>query len=103
MAGCAVPARSPPPEEAAQDAAFQRLQQRALPGPRVPEQLQFDSGLDALGGPQLLDEAQLEVVLAQKERKHQKAKRDVFLLWTLHRFYFSRLPNESSPPLTRSV
>lgn len=66
MPGRVGHARPPPPEEAAQDAALQRLQQRALPGSRVSEELEFDPGLDRLSGPQLLDVAQLVVVLTQK-------------------------------------
>lgn len=66
MPGRVGHARPPPPEEAAQDAALQRLQQRALPGSRVSEELEFDPGLDCLSGPQLLDVAQLVVVLNQK-------------------------------------
>lgn len=60
--------RPAPPEEAAQDAAFQRLQQRALPGPGVSEQLEFDPGLDGLGGAQLLDVAQFVVVLVTRRK-----------------------------------
>lgn len=56
-------ARPPSPEEAAQDAAFQTLQQGALAGSRVSKQLQLDPGLDCLSGPQLLDVAQFVVVL----------------------------------------
>lgn len=47
----------PPPEEATQDATFQRLQQGALPSTRVPKQFQLNPGLDGLSGPQLLDVA----------------------------------------------
>lgn len=54
-----------PPEEAAQDATFQRLQQGALPGSSMTEQLQLDPGLDGLSGSQLLDVAQFVVVLTQ--------------------------------------
>lgn len=60
-----------PPEEAAQDATLQRLQQCALPGPRVSEQLQLDPGLDALRRTQLLDVAQLVVVLKPEEENHR--------------------------------
>lgn len=73
MPGRVGHARPPSPEEAAQDAALQRLQQRALPGSRVSEQLEFDPGLDRLSGPQLLDVAQLVVVLTQK--KHHRRRR----------------------------
>lgn len=67
MAGRVSHACPLPPEEATQDATFQRLQQGALPGSRVSEQLQFDPGLDGLSGPQLLDVAQFVVVLTQKK------------------------------------
>lgn len=61
---CSVSHAWPPsPEEAAQDAAFQRLQQGALAGSGVSKQLQLDPGLDCLSGPQLLDVAQFVVVL----------------------------------------
>lgn len=66
MAGRVGHACPPPPEETAQDAAFQRLQQGALPRRRVSEQLQLDPGLDGLCGTQLLDVAQLVVILTQK-------------------------------------
>lgn len=56
----------PPPEEATQDATFQRLQQGALPSSRVSKQFQLNPGLDGLSGPQLLDVAQLVVVLREK-------------------------------------
>lgn len=39
MAGGVGHARPPPPEEAAQDATLQRLQQGALPSARMSEQL----------------------------------------------------------------
>lgn len=68
MAGRVSHACPLPPEEATQDATFQRLQQGALPGSRVSKQLQFDPGLDGLSGPQLLDVAQLVVVLTQKNK-----------------------------------
>lgn len=65
MAGGVGQTCSPPPEEAAQDATFQRLQQRALPGSRVSKQFQLDPGLDDLSGPQLLNVALLVVVLTK--------------------------------------
>lgn len=71
MAGRVGHACPPPPEEAAQDAALQRLQQRALPGAGVAEQLQLDPGLRGLGGSQLLDVAQLVVVLGKKRRRRR--------------------------------
>lgn len=74
MAGCVGHACPLPPEEAAQDATFQRLQQGALPGSGVSEQLQLDSRLDGLGGPQLLDVAQFVVVLTP-QKIPQKKKR----------------------------
>lgn len=83
--GCVGHARPPPPEEAAQDAALQRLQQRALPGSRVSEQLEFDPGLDRLSGPQLLDVAQLVVVLTQKHTTEE----DERLLRTAHRHLYT--------------
>ena len=61
--------RPPPPEEAAQDATLQGLQQGALPGSGVSEQLQLDPGLDGLRGPQLLDVAQLVDVLKPPQNK----------------------------------
>lgn len=61
--------RPPPPEEAAQDATFQRLQQGALSSSRVSKQLQFDPGLDGLSGTQLLDVAQFVVVLITREKR----------------------------------
>lgn len=72
MAAGAGETRPLPPEEAAQDATLQRLQQRALPGPRVSEQLQFDPGLDGLRRTQLLDVAQLVVVLKSEEENHRR-------------------------------
>lgn len=68
VAGRVGHACPPPPEEAAQDATFQRLQQAALPRPRVTEQLQLDPGLQGLSGSQLLDVAQLVVVLGRERR-----------------------------------
>lgn len=62
-------ARPPPPEEAAQDAALEGLQQGALPRPGVTKELQLDPRLRRLGGTQLLDEAQLVVVLRVETRK----------------------------------
>lgn len=67
VAGRVGHAWPPPPEEAAQDATFQRLQQRALSRSGVAEQLQLDPGLDRLSGPQLLDVAQFVVVLRHTE------------------------------------
>lgn len=72
MAGGVSHACPPPPEEATQDATFQRLQQGALPGSRVPEQLQFEPGLDGLSGPQLLDVAQFMVVLIPQKIPTQR-------------------------------
>lgn len=69
MAGLVGHAWPPPPEKAAQDSTFQRLQQGALPSSRVTEQLQLDPGLDGLSGPQLLDVAQFVVVLSPKTRR----------------------------------
>lgn len=66
MTGRVGHAGPPPPEEAAQDPTFQRLQQGALPCSRVAEQLEFDPGLDGLSRTQLLDVAQLVIVLTQK-------------------------------------
>ena len=63
MAGRVGDPRSLPPEEAPQDAALQGLEQRALAHPLVPEQLELDPGLRQLAGTQLLDVAQLVVVL----------------------------------------
>lgn len=71
MTGGVGHARPPPPEEATQDATFQRLQQGALPRSRVSEQLQFDPGLDSLGGPQLLDVAQFVVILTPEKCPHR--------------------------------
>lgn len=72
MAGCVGHAcRPPPPEEAAQDATFQRLQQTALPSSSVSEQLQLDPGLDSLSRPQLLDVAQFVIVLTPKKQPHR--------------------------------
>lgn len=62
-------ARPPPPEEAAQDATLEGLQQGALPRPRVTKELQLDPGLQRLRGTQLLDVAQLVVVLRRVERQ----------------------------------
>lgn len=64
-------ARPPPSEEAAQDPTLQRLQQGALPGSRVSEQLQLDPGLDGLSRPQLLHVAQFVVVLTPRKRHHR--------------------------------
>lgn len=71
VAGGVGHACPPPPEEAAQDAAFQGLQQGALPGSGVSEQLQLDPGLDGLSGPQLLDIVQFVVVLKTPQRKRR--------------------------------
>lgn len=71
MAGRVGHACPLPPEEAAQDATFQRLQQGALPGSGVPEQLQLDPGLDGLSGPQLLDVAQFVVVLTPPKKEEK--------------------------------
>lgn len=62
----------PPPEEATQDAALQRLQQSALPCSGVSEQLQLNPGLDGLSGPQLLDVAQFVVVLRERAGKQNR-------------------------------
>lgn len=67
MARCVGHARPPPPEEAAQDAALEGLQQGALPRSRVTEEFQLDPGLQRLRGTQLLDVAQLVVVLGWVE------------------------------------
>ncbi len=74
MASCVGHACPPPPEEAAQDATFQRLQQGALPGAGVSEQLQLDSRLDGLSGSQLLDVAQFVVVLTPKTKRKDSLK-----------------------------
>ena len=55
-----------PPEQAPQDAALQGLQQGALAHSLVPEQLELDPGLQQLAGTQLLDVAQLVVVLGRE-------------------------------------
>lgn len=68
VAGCVSHACSSPPEEATQDATFQRLQQGAFPSSRVSEQLEFDPGLDGLSGPELLDVAQFVVVLKNNKK-----------------------------------
>lgn len=78
MAAAAGQARPLPPEEAAQDAALEGLQQAALPGPRVSEQLQLDAGLDGLSVTQLLDEAQLVVVLQRGNRNKKGFRRTLF-------------------------
>ncbi|TNN48697.1 hypothetical protein EYF80_041115 [Liparis tanakae] len=57
---------TPEETEAAQDATLQGLQQGALAGSGVAEQLQLDPGLGALRWPQLLDEAQLVCVLRKE-------------------------------------
>lgn len=44
------------PEEASQQPTLERFHQGGLPRARVAEQLQLDSGLEVLRGPQLLDE-----------------------------------------------
>lgn len=80
MARRVAHARPPPPEEAAQDSTFQRLEQGALPGPRVSKQLQLDSGLDGLSGLQLLDVAQFVVVLTQKIH-HSRRQGYIKKLW----------------------
>lgn len=67
-------ARPPPSEEAAQDPTLERLQQGALPGSRVSEQLQLDPGLDGLSWPQLLHVAQFVVVLTQKNTPQRKTR-----------------------------
>lgn len=51
VAGRVRHACPPPPEEATQDAALERLQQGALPRSGVSEQFQFNPGLDGLSGP----------------------------------------------------
>lgn len=71
MAGRVGHACPPPPEEATQDAALERLHQGALPRSRVSEQFQFNPGLDSLSGPQLLDVAQFVVVLSEREQGPQ--------------------------------
>lgn len=76
MAGRVGHACPLPPEEAAQDATFQRLQQGALPGSGVSEQLQLDPGLDGLSWPQLLDVAQFVVVLATPKENTTEEEKD---------------------------
>lgn len=68
VAGRVSHACPPPPEEATQDAALERLQQGALPCSGVSEQFQFNPGLDSLSGPKLLDVAQFVVVLREREQ-----------------------------------
>lgn len=69
MTGCVSHACPPPPEEATQDAALQRLQQGALPRSGVSKQFQLNPGLDGLSGSELLDVAQFVVVLSERERE----------------------------------
>lgn len=57
-----------PSEEAPEQPALERLHQRGFPRARVAEQLQFDSGLQVLGGSQLLDEEASVRVLRRRQR-----------------------------------
>lgn len=65
---------SPTPKEAPQDAALQRLEQRALSRAGVAEQFQLDPWLRCLSGSQLLDVVAFVVVLGERsERKLKEA------------------------------
>lgn len=68
MAGGVAEPGPPPPEEAPQDAALEGLQQRALSGTQMSEQLELDPGLRSLRGPQLLDVAHFMVVLRDQSQ-----------------------------------
>lgn len=95
----------PPPEEAAQDATFQRLQQRALPGPGVSEQFQLDPGLDGLSGPQLLDVAQFVVVLMKtnKNKQQHRVRMRVKLQTLTHHAFIYKETQKSNPADTQQA
>lgn len=54
-----------PSEETPQQPTLERLHQRGLPRPRVAEQFEFDSWLEILRGPELLDEESSVCVLEE--------------------------------------